>query len=273
MSTPVNLDAVHAMGAQFKENVFSGVAKNATRISRQLTRGLGGAAVQTPGTSTNFRTVSTGPRGARPVSGVVSSSRQPAAALGTAPRALGTGKIAAPYTPGMTVNSMTQSARAIGSGRSPIATPYQAPARVIPMSSNAALTNRVSPTMKFSDGTSQSPINRTAFNQPSQTPFKVNTISNPTPVQTPTAQPVQQFSSAPKPQTPYPLHTPPAGSSTQPLPRLTAAQSQPGRPNEFVVGSRNAKPGGIAAMGSQLEAWAQRRQSEIRTQRKTPPTQ
>jgi hypothetical protein len=134
------------------------------------------------------------------------------------------------------------------------------------MSGNAARTNRVNPSVAFSDHTSQSPTNRTAFNQPSANPFQVNTISNPKPISTPKAPTVQQFSSPAKAD--YPLHVPPAGSSTQVLPHLTASQSQPGRPNTFTVGSRNAKAGGIAAMGSQLEAWAQSRQSEIRNQRK-----
>lgn len=53
---------------------------------------------------------------------------------------------------------------------------------------------------------------------------------------------------------PYPTHVPPANSSTQILPTLSAAQSTPNTPNTFTVGSRNIKGNGIAAMGSQLEA-------------------
>lgn len=137
------------------------------------------------------------------------------------------------------------------------------------------------------------PINRTAFNQPSTNPFqvnqvnqtpaagaspapkppvsnpfqhptgrvapspiiptvpstpaRVNTISNPKP-------PVQHANVTPQSNAPFPTHVHPAGSSNQILPNLTAAHSQPGRPNQFTVGSRNIRGGGIAAMGSQLEA-------------------
>lgn len=64
----------------------------------------------------------------------------------------------------------------------------------------------------------------------------------------------------------FPQHTHPEGSSTQPLPHLTASQP---RPNTFTVGSRNARPGGIAARGSQLEAWAMGRQQQVRQQRQS----
>lgn len=57
----------------------------------------------------------------------------------------------------------------------------------------------------------------------------------------------------PRDNSPHPTHQHPEGSSNLKLPTLTANQP---RTNEFTVGSRNAKPGGIAARGSQLEAWA-----------------
>lgn len=58
---------------------------------------------------------------------------------------------------------------------------------------------------------------------------------------------------APRDNSPHPTHQHPEGSSNLKLQNLTADQP---RTNEFTVGSRNAKPGGIAARGSQLEAWA-----------------
>lgn len=73
-----------------------------------------------------------------------------------------------------------------------------------------------------------------------------------------------QFSSGPTGGGGFPQHSHPAGSSTAPLPNLTAAQP---KPNTFTTGSRNAKPGGIAAKGSQLEAWAMGRTAEIRAKR------
>jgi hypothetical protein len=59
---------------------------------------------------------------------------------------------------------------------------------------------------------------------------------------------------------PFPTHQHPEGSSHLKLQGLT--DSQP-RPNEFTVGSRAAKPGGIAARGSQLEAWAISKSSAV----------
>lgn len=79
-----------------------------------------------------------------------------------------------------------------------------------------------------------------------------------------------QFSSGPKVGGSFPQHSHPEGSSTTPLPKLTAAQP---KPNEFTTGSRNAKPGGLAAKGSQLESWAIGRQAEIRKQRGSNNTQ
>lgn len=58
---------------------------------------------------------------------------------------------------------------------------------------------------------------------------------------------------APRDNSPFPTHQHPDGSSNLKLATLTANQP---RTNEFTVGSRAAKPGGIAAKGSQLEAWA-----------------
>lgn len=52
---------------------------------------------------------------------------------------------------------------------------------------------------------------------------------------------------------PFPTHQHPEGSSNLKLGNLSANQP---KPNDFTVGSRNVKPGGIAAKGSQLEAWA-----------------
>lgn len=70
----------------------------------------------------------------------------------------------------------------------------------------------------------------------------------------PNVQNSTQFANVtPKANDPYPTHQHPEGSSNLKLQNLTADQP---RQNEFTVGSRNAKPGGIAARGSQLEAWA-----------------
>lgn len=52
---------------------------------------------------------------------------------------------------------------------------------------------------------------------------------------------------------PFPTHQHPEGSSNL---RLNTLSDKQPAPNEFTVGSRANKPGGIAARGSQLEAWA-----------------
>lgn len=88
------------------------------------------------------------------------------------------------------------------------------------------------------------------------------------PASHPTAAPQSRSGSVSGPQ--FPQHTHPEGSSTTPLPHLTASQP---RPNTFTVGSRNARPGGLAARGSQLESWAIQRQAEVRKQRGSDNTQ
>lgn len=59
---------------------------------------------------------------------------------------------------------------------------------------------------------------------------------------------------------PYATHEHPEGSSHMKLKGLSEAQP---RPNDFTVGSRNVKPGGIAARGSQLEAWGIAKQNAV----------
>jgi hypothetical protein len=59
---------------------------------------------------------------------------------------------------------------------------------------------------------------------------------------------------------PFPTHQHPQGSSNLKLQNLSAAQP---KPNDFTVGSRANKPGGIASKGSQLEAWAISKQNAV----------
>lgn len=67
-----------------------------------------------------------------------------------------------------------------------------------------------------------------------------------------------QFSNKPSG---FPQHQHPEGSSQQILPHITARQP---RTNEFTVGSRNVQPGGIAAKGSQLEAWSNAKSAAVK---------
>lgn len=62
----------------------------------------------------------------------------------------------------------------------------------------------------------------------------------------------------------FPEHTPPAGSSKKPLKNLTERQP---KPNTFTVGSRAAKPNGLAAKGSRLESWGIGKQEHTRKKR------
>lgn len=154
-----------------------------------------------------------------------SGPRQPAGALGPAP----TRAVSAPRQP----------IAAIGAGsRSPISTPYQAPARTFAMSGGVPATK-----LPFSSSPqSHTPVNRTHFGAPTTPGFSAP----------PAVHNATQFSNVtPQSNAPYPTHQHPAGSSTTLLPNLTAAQP---KPNQFTVGSRNIKGGGIAAMGSQLES-------------------
>lgn len=59
---------------------------------------------------------------------------------------------------------------------------------------------------------------------------------------------------------PFPTHEHPEGSSNLRLNNLSDKQPAP---NEFTVGSRANKPGGIASKGSQLEAWAISKQNAV----------
>lgn len=286
MNTPINMAAVSSMGAQFNTNVFEKLAKTSLNTAKHIAKNMGKPGVQSGSGKTNFRTTKAAPRtpaGALPAGSTNKSPSAVSSGVTKAPALPPGSMIATPYHQGATPHSVVPSTPALPAGKyRGIATPYQGGNRVIPMSGNAALTNRVNPNFSFSDTESHSPMNRTQFNQPSTTPFKAPTTmlthnatkqaysSMPTPPEAPPAAERSGGKTAPtsnlsgqfsdvstKDNSPFPTHEHPAGASNMILPRLTAAQSEPGKPNEFVVSSRNAKPGGIAAAGSRLEAWAQ----------------
>lgn len=267
MVIPVNMANVEAMGSQFKENVFNKIAPKAFKVAAKhkytpppVNRQAPIGTTATAGTPTRNAPGNTLPAGSAAPTG---GSGLPGGAV---PRGLPVGQtrapqggFATPHTPGATPHSNTGPNRlAIGSGRQPIATPYNAPPRVIPMGGGTPATH-----MPFSHPTTQQAVNRTHFNQPSTTPFTpiaptAQAASTGTPTMghnIPTATPATHMGA----NHPYPTHEHPAGSSTDILPNLSAAQSTPGRPNQFTVGSRNIRGGGIAAMGSQLEAGLMRR--------------
>lgn len=258
MVIPVNMANVEAMGSQFKENIFNKIAPKAFKLSAKhnytpppVNRQAPIGTTVTAGTPTRSAPGNTLPRGSgRPTGGSGLAGGAAPRGLPPGPTRAPQGGFATPHTPGATPHSNTGPNRlAIGSGRKPIATPYNAPARVIPMSGGTPATH-----MPFSHPTTQQAVNRTHFNQPSTTPF---TPIAPTPhTVTPAAPATTPHMGA---NHPYPTHEHPAGSSTDILTNLSTAQSRPGRPNQFTVGSRNIRGGGIAAMGSQLEAGLMRR--------------
>jgi hypothetical protein len=96
-------------------------------------------------------------------------------------------------------------------------------------------------------------------NQMARAAAKVNTPPKaPGKPKAPAKQPAGQFSQAVHP-----------GSSTQTLPSATASVSTPTAPQHIAVGSWTAKPGGIAAAGSHLEAWAQTKGRAVQARRKS----
>lgn len=260
-----DMAAVDAMGKQFTHNVFENISKQSFKAAKGYAKKAGPPLPKTNQSVSHTVTRGAGTPNAPTNTLPAGSSKAPGGlGAGAAQRALPSGPtkapqggFATPHTAGATPYSNTGANRpALPAGKyRGIATPYSPPARVIPMSGNAALTNRVNPNVAFSHTTpAQTTTNRTAFNQPSTQPFHNNAPGMPaaTPGNTPQVHSPTQFSSV-QPKS-YPQHMAPAGSSQQVLPNLSAAHSSPGKPQTFTVGSRNIKGGGIAAMGSQLEA-------------------
>lgn len=88
-------------------------------------------------------------------------------------------------------------------------------------------------------------------------------------------RPVRQTTTrvnTPPPTPPSPREYPQAihpGSSRQAMPQSTSNVSTPSAPQTISVGSWTAKPGGIAAAGSHLEAWAQTKTRATQARRKS----
>lgn len=161
----------------------------------------------------------------------------------------------------------------------------KAPSNASPTFSHAS-TQPASLTPAFSHSAPKAPkdLNPAFSDSPSQTAPMAKKIAPATfssqftsqkPQQGPSGSTGASFSHGSTPSTPSPVagaltssqfssHAHPAGSATTALPSLTASQP---KPNTFTVGSRNAKPNGIAAKGSQLEAWAQSKSSAVQARR------
>lgn len=111
--------------------------------------------------------------------------------------------------------------------------------------------------------------NTPAAPKPSTNPFDNKSNAN-APAQAAQQQLSSQFANTKQGNNaPFPTHQHPSGSSNMILQNASAALSQPGRPNTMIVGSRNAQPGGIAAAGSRLEAWAQAKSSAVQARQES----
>lgn len=214
-----NLSSIHTMGAQFKNNIFSGASRagfaNASRLNK--------VAAKTPASNVQMpaqpeKTFSpAGPNDAPLSENAVAEGRarrqakagySPPSASHAAPD-FGPGNIArghalergpVPSThaaPSFQVNTMTTPSRPVHAAPS-----FSAPTNTQPQ--------------QFSGGSER---------------VDVSTKDN----------------------SPFPTHVHPENSSNLELHDLSRKISSPDRPNSVTLGSRNIKGGGIASMGSQLE--------------------
>lgn len=335
MSTPVNMGAVSAMGSQFNTNVFAGISHKAARTGKKLQAQANRAARNTPaaptsnagGTSTvsaplppNAAAAGRARRQARAQAGPTTAPPTPSYPTSPTPHAPGAG--GAPVS-GFNVmqGRASRQARAQQARTPANAVPFSHAPGTPPPTSRAAgaqgapIRTNTAPVMSNVPSPTN-PINRTAFNQPSTTPFSApqSNVSSPTqfkaaPKPSTTPFSVGPLTTSPKPSAtapqastnpfanksnanapaqaaqqqlssqfantkqgnnaPFPTHQHPSGSSNMILQNASAALSQPGRPNTLIVGSRNASPGGIAAAGSRLEAWANAKSSAVQARQES----
>ena len=88
-------------------------------------------------------------------------------------------------------------------------------------------------------------------------------------VNTPPANPAKKAVPSSPPAGQFPQAKFPTGASTKPLPTASANHSLPDKPQTFTQGAYTHKPGGIAAAGSRLEAWAQTKTMAVNARRKS----
>lgn len=236
-ATPHNLSAVDAMGSQFKTNIFDKVPGKLLKVAKSTIRPQGGPIRFTGQGGSNFRTT---------------TNTRPVSAPAGLPRG-GGGNAPAP---------------ASGSGRGPFGgSGGRGGGGSLPPGRPTikATATRLDQT-RMSAGTTARPMgpNRTALPSASRPALpSAGRLALPAGSSggAPRVQNPAQFANVTsQDNSPYPTHQHPEGSSNLKLQGLTNAQP---KPNEFTVGSRNAKPNGIAAAGSRLEAWAQAKSSAV----------
>lgn len=254
MSTPVNMANVNALGSQFTQNIFKDVARKSFRTAGNLRRQIGKPATVTNAGGFNYRTTANPsaakvplglPAGSNPRTGPAAPNQlprspqglhrnyfymQPAIGGAATPQAIGTGQ--KQLTTGQkALTPVPLSQNAVNRINQVITTPYNPPPRTFAMPESVSMTrNTAGPAYANVEGTPATPPDVSGSEGK--------------------ASPVQFADVSTKSNAPYPTHVHPEGSSSMVLPRLTAAQP---RPNQFTVGSRNIRGGGIAAMGSKLE--------------------
>lgn len=241
-----NMGAIHAVGSQFTHNVFKtaqsyfqkkGVA--AKRVATAQKAAAQKSNVQMP--AQPQKTMSPAPPGTGPLG-------PNAVAQGRARRQAKAPGYTPPGAPGHAAPNFGPANMAAGRnlqrgiGLKPPASTHAAPSfarsapkHALPSFSSAS----ASPSGKQFISRTPSGINESHPFTPAGEK-KATAASTPTPSATSSAQ--------------FPQHTNPEGSSMRPLPNASAAHSLPGKPQTVSTGSRNIKSGGIAAMGSQLEA-------------------
>lgn len=286
MTTPVNLAAISAMGSQFNKNIFDKPAAKANRNLHKQVRAAHTARVNAANAREhaarsaealvnqgrkNFvgnqqQKVKTAQAAAKAHASAVKKGRA-APAPGSAPRTF-----AMPAGP-QGVQQRTQASQAAKNVASQRNQAHGAAlkedanrAKVMQQQRNfahgEALKEASRRTKEAQKGASPTPKKSATVAPSSGIPnLPGGPMQRPSSSPTPTPMQNSQFVNvAPRSNEPYPTHQHPEGSSNLKLGALSAQQP---RPNDFTVGSRNVKPGGIAARGSQLEAWGIAKQGAV----------
>lgn len=275
-ATPHNLSAIDAMGAQFKHNIFDkapGKILGAHKEAVQRQQRAAATAASSRNAWANSAASLTAQGRKNFAQNQAKQTKQAQQAAKAQASAVKSGRAApAPGAPSRTfampagpqgVQQRTQQAQAAKNMASQVSNAHSAA-----LKEDAQRAKTMSSQRNFAHGEAikeQSRRTREAQKgaAPTSSRVKSATVASPSvpkpsggSVSSPApsgSQGSQFVDVRPRNNDPHPTHQHPQGSSNLKLGNLS--ESQP-RPNDFTVGSRNVKPGGIAARGSQLEAWS-----------------
>jgi hypothetical protein len=276
-----NFSNLHAMGQQFKTNVFQKIASGATRSSVSLGRQARTATKPVQMPQQPQKTFSpAGPNDAPLSADAVQEGRarrqakaanfQPPGAPGHAQPNFSAANVAKGHNlergTGLSAPVSTHAApKFVSLKQASVGSPSFSDAGTdTPRPANVFKSSMTHATPAFSDVNTmqQSPASKTPV---STNPFQPHNISQ---QQFPKQQRGNFVDTSTKSNSPFPTHVHPANSSNLELSNLSAAHSSPGKPQQFTVGSRNIKGGGIASMGSQLEEGLATRPLSLPSKRK-----